>query len=71
MAAFNSRITGVEADGSMLVAKGEKERRPSSTDARAKELARGALGSGGAGIRRRLLNEEDNEEGFSDLCLWP
>jgi hypothetical protein len=41
MAAFNSRVWGAEGDGSALVAEGEKERRPSGTDARAKELAGG------------------------------
>jgi hypothetical protein len=41
MAAFNSRVRGAEGDGSAPVAEGGKERRPSSTDAHAKELARG------------------------------
>jgi hypothetical protein len=41
MAAFNSRVRGAEGDGSAPIAKGEKERRPSGTDARAKELAGG------------------------------
>jgi hypothetical protein len=41
MAAFNSHVRGAEGDGSAPVAEGEKERRPSGTNARAKELARG------------------------------
>jgi hypothetical protein len=41
MAAFNSRVRGSEGDGSASVAEGENERRPSGTDARAKELAGG------------------------------
>jgi hypothetical protein len=41
MAAFNSRVRGSEGDGSASVVEGENERRPSGTDAHAKELARG------------------------------
>jgi hypothetical protein len=41
MAAFKSRVRGGEGDGSVMAAEGEKERRPSGTDARAKELAGG------------------------------
>jgi hypothetical protein len=57
-------VTGVEEDGSAPVVEGEKERRPSNTDACVKELVRGATGIGGAGLRwrQRLLNEEDNED---------
>jgi hypothetical protein len=39
--AFNSHVRGAEGDGLASVAEGEKKRRPSGTDARAKELARG------------------------------
>jgi hypothetical protein len=41
MAAFNSRVRGAEGDGSAPVGQGEKERRPSGTDAHAKEVAKG------------------------------
>jgi hypothetical protein len=41
MVAFNSHIRGAEGDGSTSVAEAKKERRPSGTDARAKELAGG------------------------------
>jgi hypothetical protein len=53
MAAFNSRITGVEEDGSTSVAEGEKERRPSGTDSRTEELVGGSPGGGGASIKRQ------------------
>jgi hypothetical protein len=55
MAAFNSRVWGAEGDGSALVAEGEKERRPSGTDARAKELAGGErpTARGQNSLRRR------------------
>jgi hypothetical protein len=41
MVAFNSHIRGAEGDGSTSVAEAKKERRPSGTDAHAKELAGG------------------------------
>jgi hypothetical protein len=53
MADFNSRVIGVEEEGSAPVAEWEKERRPSCTDSRTEELAEGSPGGYDAGIKRR------------------
>jgi hypothetical protein len=52
MVAFNSRVRGSKGDGPASVAEGENERRPSGTDARAKELA-GGIGAAAAAARGR------------------